>query len=306
MAIQTEIWARDIAEAIFPANSFMAKSLSDDAWVDNKTVHLPQAGSLPAVVRNRNSFPATPGQRTDTTVTYDLDEFTSDPSLIRDIEEVETSYDKRSSVLRDHTESINLQCANWLQYHWGADAAAAILRTTGADRVAQVTGATGNRKKLTITDLIAAKALMDDMDLPEDGRCLLLPSFMYNDIITDNWATLLSMELSGEARLQNGTLMKILGFEIFKRGKKNVLSYTNAATPVKRTPDAAALVSANAAALFWHSNFVRRAKGEVKVYADYDKPEYYGSTFSALARLGGRKRYSDGTGIVSIVEAAGA
>ncbi len=305
MAIQTEIWARDIAEAIFPANSFMAKSLSDDMFVDNKTVHLPQSGALPTVERNRVVFPAVPAQRTDTTSTYDLDEFTSTPSLIRDIEEIETSYDKRSSVLRDHIESINRDCANWLAYHWGADVAAAILRTTGGNRATQVTGATGNRKKLTITDIINAKAKMDDMDLPEEGRVVLLPSFMYNDLVQDNWATLLSMDLSGEAKIANGNVMRLLGFEIHKRGVKNLLQYTNAATPVKRTPDAAALVTANAAALFWHPNFVRRAKGEIKVFADYDKPEYYGSTFSALARLGGRKRYTDGTGVVAIVEDAG-
>jgi hypothetical protein len=305
MAIQTEIWARDIAEAIFPANTFMAKSISDDGFVSNKTVHLPQAGAVPTVERNRTVFPAVAAGRTDTTSTYDIDEYTSTPSVIRDIEEIETSYDKRSSVLRDHTEELNKLIANWLQYHWGAVTGSAILRTTGGDRVAQVTGATGNRKKLTIDDIILAKALLDDMDMPEDGRVLLLPSFMYNDLLVDNKTTLLSWDITGEARMENGKLMNLLGFEIFKRGKLNVLSYTNAATPVKRTPDAATLVSANAAALFWHPDFVRRAKGEIKVYTDLDNPGYYGSIFSAMARMGGRQRYTDGRGVVAVVEAAG-
>lgn len=306
MAIQTEIWARDIADALFPANAFTAQSISDDAWVNNKVVHLPQAGALPVVVRNRTSYPATTVQRTDTDATYNLDEFTSDPTHIADIEQIETSYDKRQSVLRDHTEQIMKICSNWLQYHWGATIANNILRTTGGNRAAQVTGATGTRKKLTLDDLILAKAALDDMDVPPDGRNILLPAFMYNDLMTDNKTTLLSMDISGQARMEKGELNMIFGFKIWQRGKLNLLSYTNAGTPVRRLPDAANLATANAAALCWHNNFVRRAKGSVKVYDDQDNPLYYGSIFSAMARLGGAKRYSAAeTGVISIVEDAG-
>ena len=305
MAIQTEVWARDIADALFPMNTFMAQSISDDQWVNNKTVHLPQSGVLPVVQRNRSSYPATASVRVDTDATYTLDEFTSDPTHIADIEQIETSYDKRQSVLRDHIEEIQKRCANWMQYHWSPTTAANILRTTGGDRVAQVTGATGNRKKLTIDDLILAKAALDDMDVPAEGRYILIPAFQYNDLILDNKTTLLSMDISGEARMQKGILSMIMGFTIVQRGKKNVLSYGNEATPVPRPPDDATDIAANAATLCWHSNFVRRAKGEVKVYENQDDALYYGSVFSAMARAGGRKRYTDATGVIAIVEAAG-
>lgn len=306
MAIQTEIWAMDIAEKLFPEDSFMAQSISDDAWVNNKTVHLPQAGALPTVERNRNSLPATPTQRTDTTAEYDLDEFTSTPTLIADIEEVETSYNKRNSVTNSHSKEINKGIANWMAYHWGPTAAAAMIRTSGDNRAANVPGATGNRKMLTIEDIFKAKQLLDDMDVDQNNRNILLPAHMYNDLINNNWKDLLSLDVSGQARIQTGRLQAILGFGIFLRGKNNLLTYSNAATPVKREPGAAALVTANAAALIWHPDFVRRAKGSVKVYADYDKPEYYGSTFSAMARAGGSQAYSDGTGVISIIEDAGA
>jgi hypothetical protein len=306
MAVQTEVWARDIKEQLFPDDSWVARSESDDAFVDNKTVHRPVAGALPTVERNRSTIPATPAGRTDVTVDYDLSEFTSTPTLIKDIEEIETSYEKRASVLRQHVRQQNLYCANWLQYVWSATDAAGIIRTTGADRVAQVTGATGNRKAITLDEFFAAAALLDDMDVPEEGRVVLLPSFMYNDLLASEYETLLRLEFTGKARLTGRDLRELAGFAIYKRGKKNVLSYTNAATPVPRDPAASALTTANAAALFWHPEFVCRAKGMVKAYADENKPEYYGSIFSTMVRAGGAKCYTDGTGVVAVVEAAGA
>lgn len=302
--IQTEVWVADIKEQLFPSNAFLSNSIDDSIFADNKTVNLPQAGTLPTVERNRNVLPAPIVNRVDTVVSYDLDQFTSDPSVVKNIDEIETSYDKRQSVLRQHINQLNNALANWMQYHWSATVAAAIKRTTGSSRAAVISGATGNRKQLALADVFAAKQALDDMDVPEEGRVLLLPSYMYNDLLLAEKTSLLSLEFTGEARMTNGMLESLLGFRIYKRGKNNVLSYTNAGTPVPRTPDAAALTSANAAALAWHPEFVRRALGEVLVYANENQAAYYGSLFSAEVRAGGRKAYSDGTGVVAIVEDA--
>ena len=307
MAIQKQVWAKDIAEQLFPSDSFMVQGINDDSWVENKTVNLNQSGALPGVKRNRTTVPATITQRTDVSPNYDLHEHTTDPTLIRDIEEVEVNYNKRQSVLRLHVASLNLDCANWMQYYWGASESENIIRTSGANTDAVVAGATGTRKKLTIDDLVKAKSLMDDMDVPANGRYMLLPAYMYNNLIIDEKELLMNLEFSGRARIQDGEIMKVLGFNLFKRGKKNLLTYSNAATPVKRTPDATTgATTANSAAIFWHKDFVRRAKGAVKVFADIDEAAYYGSIFSSLARTGGRIDRSDETGVGVIVESAGA
>lgn len=305
MAIQNQVWTRDIKEKLFPKNSFMVRGINDDAWVNNKTVNLAESGILPAVERNRSTLPATRVQRTDGSPNYDLHEHTTTPSLIRDIEETETNYNKRQSVVMSHSKVLNNDIANWIAYYWGATQSENIIRTSGDNRDAVVEGANGTRKQLTLDEIFKAKSLADDMDLPEDGRCILLPSYMYNDLIM-NKEKLLEIEISGQARIENGVIRKILGFDIYKRGKKNLLTYSNAATPVKREPTANTLTTANAAAIFWHEDFVRRAMGAVKVFANIDEADWYGSTFSALARAGGRTAYSDETGIGAIVESAGA
>lgn len=306
MGLQKEVWAADIAEKLFPDNSFVNLAIDDSQYVENSVVNLANAGVLPAVKRNRTTLPSTVQKRDDVSINYNVDEFTSDPTLVQDIEEIEVNYNKRQSVLKGHTDQLNLQIANWMQYNWAPSASANIVRTTGSNRNALVTGATGTRKQLTLADVFSLAQIMDDMDIPEEGRVLLLPSFMYNDLLAAEKTSLVNLQVTGESLIQKGQLMSLLGFRIIKRGKLNVLSYTNAGTPVVRTPDASTLTSANAAALAWHPNFVRRALGGVKAYVNEDDATLYGSAFSTMARAGGRKAYSDETGVVAIVEAAGA
>jgi len=303
MAIQHEVWARDLAKNLYPDNSFFAQGRNDDKWVSYKKVHLPQAGPRPEVVKNRAVFPAVPVNRVDTVSEYDLHEFTSTPTVIRDIEEIETSYDKRADVLSDHIKEINKQIANDVSFQWSGPN---VIRTTGGDVATGLDGATGNRKGLAIDDFMNAKTILDDMDVDLSGRCVLLPAAWYNNMVNANRAELLRLETMGKAGFKDGEIMMLFGFKIFTRGKKNILRYTNAATPVKKAFGTANTATDNASGIFFQKDFVRRAKGAVKVYADYDKPEYYGSTFSAMARSGASRAYTDGTGVVTIVEEAAA
>lgn len=299
--IQREVWANDIAANLFPDNSFLQRSLDDSAFVeDNKTVHLPQSGAKPNIEVNRTvpAAGANAGLRTDTDSTYDLDSYSSDPTTIRRIEEMEVSYDKRMSVLDDHIGAINESISNQLAYVWAADAAAQIVRTSGGARPAFVSGATGNRKKVTLADILSAKRILDAQDVPQEGRVMVIPSEAYNDLLELDEIT--NAEKYGRANLPNGAVNRIYGFDIYLRS--SVVSYDNATTPVKRAPDATVNVDANAGILCYHERFVRRALGQVYVFTKEDDPNYYGSVFSAEAKAGGRKRYATGIGVVTIVE----
>ena len=309
MALQTEVWVSDIKEKLFPENSFQNAALDDSLFVNNRIVNLANAGQVPDVIRNRSVIPATVTQRTDVDINYQVHEFTSTPNVIQDIEEIETAYDKRMSVLKGHIDGLNNKMANWMQYAWAPTLSANIQRTTGSNRAAVIPGATSNRKALTLADIFKAKGILDDMDVPEEGRMMLIPSYMYNDLLEAEKTSLVNLQNTGEALIQRAQLVQLLGFRVVKRGKNNVLSYDNTGTPVPRIatnpndPEYAALTSANAAVLMWHPDFVRRALGAIKVYANEDQAAYYGSIFSTMARAGGRKAYSDETGIVAIVEA---
>ena len=303
MSIQTEVWVRDITQNLFPSNSFLQASRNDTGFVvDGKVVHLPQVGAAPGVVVNRSAFPAGASQRTDTDSTYNLDSYTSDPTHIRDLEIIEASYDKRMSVLEDHIGSINDSLAYGVAVGWAATQANRIIRTTGDNRPAMSPGATGNRKKILVADFLAAKRVLDKDNVPSENRYVLLPSEMYNDLLT--LSEVLAWDKMGTANLPTGAIGRLLGFNIYIRSE--ALIFNNAANPVVKALGQAAHSSDNAGALFWHKDFVRRALGEVKLFMKDNDPQFYGSVMSAEVRAGGRRARADEKGVVCLVEAHGA
>lgn len=298
--ILTEVWADDIAANLFPDNSFMARAIADDEWVNNRTVNRPQSGTAPNVVRNRTVFPAPAVQRNDTNASYDISEFTSDPTIIRDIEEIETSYAKRQSVLRDHNKQLNRQVANYLATIWCPTAAVApaqIISTTGTARTGAAPGATGTRKALTKAEILKLKAIFDAQEIPQQGRYLLLDSAMYNDLFFDS--QILSREFMETPNLEKGTIGNLLGFNLYMRSSVGRMATGNA---LAKDPSAANTATDNAYALAWQEDFVTRALGDIKIYANEDDPSYYGSVFSAMVRAGGNKYYAAQLGIGALVE----
>lgn len=301
MGIYKEIWAKDIAENLFPDSSFMTQAIDDSMYVEGAVVHLPQAGASVGVEVNRTTFPASASGRTDTVLDYNIDSFTSNPTIVRNIEKIELSYDKRQSVIFDHKESIQSRIAAQLLYKWGATASTQIVRTTGANRAATAPSATGTRKKITIADILEVKRIFDAQDIPQEGRIVVLPATMYNDLLEIE--AIYSAEKFGMANLPKGAVSMILGFAIFVRSSANI--YNNAGTPVIKTPGAAAAATDNLGALFFHNRFVRRALGESKPFFRENDPLYYGDVMNFEVLAGGSKKYSDERGVVSLVEAAG-
>ena len=79
MALNKQVWLNTIVENFFPDNSFATKSIDDSVFVNNKTVHIPNAGAPSGVEINRTQKPASVNQRTDQDLTYDMDELTTNP-----------------------------------------------------------------------------------------------------------------------------------------------------------------------------------------------------------------------------------
>ena len=76
MALQTQVWLKTLQENFFPDDSFVAKSENDSQYVENKTVHVPNAGKPSGVKVNRSTLPAQVLERTDNELTYNIDELT--------------------------------------------------------------------------------------------------------------------------------------------------------------------------------------------------------------------------------------
>ena len=118
MALNKQVWLNTIVENFFPDNSFATKSIDDSVFVSNKTVHIPNAGAPSGVVINRTEKPASVNQRTDQDLTYDMDELTTNPIYIPNIDTVELSYDKRQSILWNDRMELQKQAHQNLLYRW--------------------------------------------------------------------------------------------------------------------------------------------------------------------------------------------
>lgn len=301
MAIQVEVWQRDIVDHLFADDSFLSKAFDADSYVlAGSVVHIPQAGSPSGVKKNRTTLPATVVKRTDTDVTYALDEYTTDPRLIQDTEKTEASYDKRNSVISEDKANLLESVSNEFIYKWSPTTAAAILRTTGSAVAAHLPSATGNRNAVTVKDIAAAKVAMNKQNVPKADRYCIIDSDMHEQLLSSMTESA-QIAFHAQADPANGTIGKLHGFSFYERSSAG--RYTNAATPAPRLPDAAAAATDNGAAIFWQKNSVERALGQVKAFDNSGDPTYYGDVLSFLVRAGGRIRREDAKGVVALVQA---
>lgn len=298
MALQTEIWINSIVNGLFADNSFLNHAVVHDQFVNNKTVHVPNAGGASGVKKNRSEYPAKAGKRTDTDLTYQIDSYTTDPIHLPNAESVELSYDKRESVLSQDRSALHDSIAKGMIKNWSPSDSSRIITTTGKAVVAHTTASSGNRKSITKADVLAAMTQFNKDNVPSEGRYLLLDAVMYSQLLSDltSQEAIAFHALADPAR---GVMGKLYSFNVMQRSE--VVTYEgNTPKEVGDTPKS----NDNAAALAWQENSVSRALGEVKMYGEEGSPTYYGDIYSFEVRVGGTIIRSDKKGVMAIVQSA--
>lgn len=297
--VQKEIWQRTIVEGFFADDSFMSKAVNDDIYVkEGKTVHIPNAGAPSNVTINRTELPAKVKVRNDKTVDYDLDELTTDPTLIPNAETIELSYDKRNSVISQDRAYLIERAAQNLLYRWNPSK---FISTTGKAVQAHLSAATGNRKAFTKEDVLALMTQFNMDNIPQTGRYLLVDAIMYAQLLESLTKTD-EIGFFAAADVKKGVVGNLYGFNVMQRSQVLKAGEDGA---LKKF-DVAGAATDVAAALAWHEQSVSRALGEVKMFSDMDSATYYGDLYSFLVRCGGAIRRSDGKGVYRVIQAASA
>lgn len=303
MALQKEIWIADIKETLHQGSEFIMAGTDYSAFVANKTVHVPQSGAGSAIAKNRSTLPATIAQRTDTELTFDLNEYTTDPVLITDLDALQVSYAKRNSVLGQHLNILNERIGTEVAYEWTPSGSASlVLRTSGANTSELAVGATGTRKLVTKEDIARMARKLDDDNVPMNDRYLVLPTLMYYQLFGID--ALVRADFGRVADQTNGIVNEIFGFKVFKR--PTTVMFDSQTAGVKKAVGASASASDCVGAFAFQKQAVAQALGSIKVFADEDKPEFYGSVFSALVMHGAKNLRSDNKGIVALAQGVGA
>jgi hypothetical protein len=303
MAIQREIWQDHIEGNLFKNNEVLLSSSDASQYVlQGKVVHIPQAGAGATITKNVSSLPVTVVQRTDTDITYPLDQYTSAPILITNAETIELSYNKREQVLGEYQSSLRETVAENILYSWAPTAASVsnIIRSTGAATTSHLSGTTGNRNKFGVADLKKAGTVLDKQNISMEGRVALISADMFSQL-TDDMSATQYRDFSAAYDVKNGKLGRLFGFDIYMRATTVVYDNTTG-TPMKKAVGAASAVDDNDTVLCWQVNAVERAQGEIKFFEKVGDPQYYGDIYSLLVRMGSRIRRIDEKGIVAIVQ----
>lgn len=295
MALTKEIWLNAIVGNLFADNSFIARSLDHSAFVNNKTVHVPNAGSKPSVTKGRNTFPATVHTRTDNDLSYTIGEFTTDPFRVPNADKIELSYDKRESIISSSRSALIEAIHDDVIKSW-VPASYEKVATTGSNAAAHQTTATGNRKKVIVADILAVKKIFDKNDIPQNDRCFMLDYEMYNQLLDALTANQYNAFLAS-ADAKKGTVGQLFGFDFYMRS--NVLRVIAAGTSL--ASEAAATDAA--AGLAWQKDCVSRALGESELFEEAKSPLYYSDVFSLLVRAGGSYSRYDKKGVVVLYQA---
>lgn len=312
MAVTKEIWETDIIGNLFKDNQFAGRAVSGDQYVVNgKVVHIPVAGAPVASQKNVTAFPITAVKRADTEVLYALDNYYQPPKFVEKVEQYELSYDKRQSIMGEDQAQLIQDAMDGLLYRWawqgtsiGTTACNSIL-TIGAATAATLAAATGNRKLFTKDVFGFVKKAMDKANVPALGRVALLTADHHQQLI-DSFSDTALTNFYRFADVSKGIIGQFMGFDIYLRSSVQRWRLVGGIwTPIdEQDPAFAAGTGDCAASLFWQETCVERARGEVNVFDDAGRPEYYGDVFSMNMRLGGRQRRV--SGVYSVIEAPSA
>ena len=309
MALIKEIWVADVQEALNRNADFLPYSIDDSAYVAFGTVHIPQSGNNPSVVKNPATFPLQINERTDADRTYSLNQFALEPTLITNLDELQISYDKRQSVLGQQISTLTQRIGDEVAISWTATGASNIVSTTGsAVGTALAPGATGTRKAVTLEDIANLAKKLDKDNVPRGNRVLLMATDMFwqlfaiSDVIRASYN---GFQNQGNV-LQTGTIAQLYGFNIMMRPVVSVFA-TGATSP--KAFGAATATTDMLACIAFHSTTVRRALGSMTPLYNSGSngnglPEYLGSIFNMEVMLGSAIGRDDMKGVATLVQVA--
>jgi hypothetical protein len=307
MALIKEIWVSDVQEALNRNADFLPYSVDHSAYIAFGTVHVPQSGSNPTVVKNPATFPLSINERTDTDRTYSLNQFALEPILITNLDELQISYDKRQSVLGQQITTLTQRIGDEVAISWSATGAANIVGTTGsAVATSLAPGATGTRKAVTLADIASLASKLEKDNVPRQNRKLLMSTDMFWELfaISDVIRASYNGFQNQPNVLANGIVAMLYGFEIMMRPVVSV--YANSTTSPKAF-GAATATTDNLACIAFHSTTVARALGSMTPLYDSGsngngKPEYLGSIFNMEVMLGSAILRADMKGVAALVQ----
>jgi hypothetical protein len=270
-----EVWLGDLLGRFWDRNDYLDDAKPWDAFVEADAINLAEIGASPNVVKNRNSYPVPVSQRTDTALRIVLDDYTSDSTVVRDVEAISLAYDKRKSVVEDHKMSIFQKIADDGMYNIAPTAnstATPVIKTTGA--LSTLTG----RKQLVTADITGLTIAFDNLKYPSVGRTLLVPPTMFWEFVSTNDVLKAQAQFNGKGGTATDTWVFFMGWTIKSRATTAYYNFTSLA---KLAPGAIPGASdGQACVAYIAKQSFGKALGTARMYARLKDPDHQGDVLN--------------------------
>jgi len=265
--LQKEIWTDILLEKFYPENSFISEARDMSSLVEFNKINLAEVGANPTVLIDNTSYPIAVTSRTDVPKELALKTLDTTSTVVRNVEAMELSYDKMSSVIYGHKQELLKTACKLAAWNWAPSSNATltpVLPTTGK---ANALG----KKSMSFMDVIALMVKFNDLDIPADGRILVLNPKHEADLIAED----LTMYRSA---MVNGMLF---GFKLFRTSATPVY---NVSTGVKAAYAAVAAETDTHSSFAYHKDEVMKAMGTTEMFAKYADPDNKGDVINFQMR----------------------
>jgi hypothetical protein len=256
----TEIWTGEMIKAFRTAAENLGwydRIKSYDQYVNNDVIHFTELGGDPTVLVNNKTYPLNIEALEDADKPISLDYFDTTATPVTDDELHACSYGKMASVQERHREALREKICEKAIHAIAPD-----TNTTGTPVLLTTGDATtdGTRKKMTFSDLLAAKAACDKMKMPKNDRILVLCSDHVNDLLE----TEQKFKEHYNINQTEGKIARLYGFDIYeydstpyyKVAGKSKLAW--GAVPASATD--------RQASVFYYNGRMMKANGSVQFY----------------------------------------
>ena len=266
LPIKSELAEKELIKKFRHDNTWLTEIKSKNNWVNKNVIKIPKQGAAPGVLINNGLYPIVGDNREDSHVLVSLNKYDTENTIVTDDELYGLPYEKVSDVQMQHREELEDKTAEHALHSIAPDRPSndmPILETTGDN------DGTG-RKKLTSIDLINLKKEQDVLNVPKQGRILVL--------CPDHVADLLDEDRKFFAQYQNHKNGMIstnyYGFKIYEA------NYAPSYNDNLRKRGFGSTPGGRIGSVLFHKRTTIKARGSVIRYARNakDDPNYRQST----------------------------
>lgn len=268
--LQNELAEKELIKKFRHDRSWMSDLTPRNNWVGNDVIKIPRQGADPTVLINNTVYPIAVTNKEDDYIVAALNKYETENESVTDDELYALPYEKISETQLKHRETLE-EATSAHALHAIAvpkhTATTPVLETTGAD------DGTGRRRLIT-QDLINLWKILGDLNVPQQGRVLVLSTEHAADLMTEDSAR----AKSWGADFQSGVAgVHHVGFKLWAATYSPRYAFEEDTDEVEKWMRQAygAVTGRTASVCFFKPNAIK-ARGSVKRYSvsAEDNPRY--------------------------------